>query len=113
MHVPINGQWRDPFPIAVDGCGWRRDRRDFGLPEARKIAVQAAAEVTTGDVLPEGRPPTDTAQFAQLTQETRAEEAGVSRRTQQKLDALARRRPDLLDEVRAGRKSAHAVAGPS
>ena len=44
------------------------------------------------------------------SQAARAGKAGVSRYTQQKLDRLARDRPDLLAEVRAGRLSAHRAA---
>jgi hypothetical protein len=57
----------------------------------------------------EGRP-SKTSQFGQFTQEQRATEKGIGRETQKKLDALASRRPDLLAEVRAGRKSTHRAA---
>jgi hypothetical protein len=40
----------------------------------------------------------------------RARSAGMSLRTQGKLDRLAKLRPDLLEPVRAGRLSAHAAA---
>jgi hypothetical protein len=43
-------------------------------------------------------------------QADRAVAAGISLRTQRKLDRLARERPDLLDEVRSGRLSAHGAA---
>lgn len=74
--------------------------------------VQAAAVKTTGKVLPSdgsvnqwvGKLP------AHLTQDARAEAAGVSTRTQKKLDALARRAPELLAAVREGRMTAHAAA---
>jgi hypothetical protein len=62
---------------------------------------------TTGKVLAEGRP-AKIAQIAQFDQAARANKSGTSRRTQQKLDALARKRPDLLKEVQAGEKSTHA-----
>jgi hypothetical protein len=73
--------------------------------------VMAAAQATTGEVRPEGRPrkvADETVQIAPLPE--RAAAAGISRRSQAKLDALARRDPSLLDEVRAGRLSAHAAA---
>jgi hypothetical protein len=71
---------------------------------------QEAAKATTGEVLPEGRPPKETAQIVQLAQPERAAKAGVGRMTQQKLDALAKKRPDLLEAVRAGIMSAHCAA---
>jgi hypothetical protein len=58
--------------------------------------------MTTGEMLAEGRPsqPSDeTSQIAKLSQGERAKQRGVSKRTQEKLDALARQRPDLLEEV--------------
>jgi hypothetical protein len=67
-------------------------------------AVASAAE----KVLPAHRPKKD-AKFA-ASQKQRAEESGVSVYTQRKLDRLARERPDLLAEVKAGRLSAHAAA---
>jgi hypothetical protein len=39
----------------------------------------------------------------------RAQQAGISERTQRKQDALARQRPDLLEGVRAGQKSTDAA----
>jgi hypothetical protein len=44
------------------------------------------------------------------SQKARAERNCVGVMTQIKLDALARHRPDLLEEVRSGRKSAHRAA---
>jgi hypothetical protein len=49
-------------------------------------------------------------EFANSSQAKRAATAGISRDTQRKLDRLARERPDLLAEVKAGRLSAHAAA---
>jgi len=68
-------------------------------------AVMGAAVKTTGKVLPEGRPPADrdTAKFAQLE---RAKEAGVSRYTQQKLDA-----PDIADALARGEYPSARSAG--
>jgi hypothetical protein len=72
--------------------------------------VEAAAEATTGEVLPAHRPAEESRKIAGLSQPARAEAAGISERTQRKLDRLARERPDLLAEVKAGRLSAHAAA---
>jgi hypothetical protein len=84
------------------------DGRDFSAGQAARIV--AAAERTTGEVLPSHRPAAESRQVSDLSQPARAAEAGVSERTQRKLDALAHRRPDLLDEVKAGRRSAHAAS---
>jgi hypothetical protein len=46
-----------------------------------------------------------------LTRDERAKHDGISKRTQAKLDALARRFPALHEEVKAGRMSCHAAAG--
>jgi hypothetical protein len=45
-----------------------------------------------------------------IDQGSRAKKSGVSRYTQIKLDSLTRERPDLLEEVSTGRKSAHRAA---
>jgi hypothetical protein len=66
---------------------------------------QEAAKATTGEVLPEGRPGKETSKTGTLA--GRSQSAGVSKETQRKLDALARRAPALLDEVRRGKKSTH------
>jgi hypothetical protein len=76
--------------------------------------VEAAARATIGEVLPVVGFVAERRQGAQVahprSQAARAKEGGVSRRTQQKLGALARVRPDLLEAVRAGRISAHRAA---
>jgi hypothetical protein len=72
--------------------------------------VVAAAQATTADVVPMKQGQRTDLPNLGKSQEGRAADAGVSRFTQQKLDALARRAPSLLDEVRAGRLSAHAAA---
>jgi hypothetical protein len=69
-----------------------------------------AAQATTGDVLPSGKVNQWSGNLPEQTQPARAAAAGVSVRTQRKLDRLANVRPDLLEEVRAGRLSAHAAA---
>lgn len=80
---------------------------------AARARVETAARRTTGEVLPSHRPSKDERrQIADLPtpQTDRAAAAGVSERTQRKLDALARRAPALLDRVRSGDMSAHAAA---
>jgi len=76
--------------------------------------LKQAAMATTGDVLTKSGFVPDRVEGAQIahpcSQTMRAAGSAISRRTQQHLDALARRRPDLLDEVRSGRLSAHRAA---
>jgi hypothetical protein len=74
------------------------------------LRVTAAAGTTTGEVLPSGKVNQWSGILPSQTQRARAEAAGISERTQRKLDRLARDRPDLLAEVRAGRLSAHRAA---
>lgn len=71
-----------------------------------------ASKATTGEVLPRGNPALfANRQFADLeTQPERAAAAGVSERTQRKLDRLARERPELLERVQAGLLSVHRAA---
>jgi hypothetical protein len=66
-----------------------------------------AAQATTGEVLPAHKHPDG--QFAGQTQPARAAESGVSPWQQRYLDALARRAPDLLAEVRARKMSCNAA----
>jgi hypothetical protein len=79
------------------------------------LRIEAAAGATTGEVLAAVGFVAERQKGRQIrdprSQAARAKENGVSTYTQRKLDALARKRPDLLDEVRAGRLSAHAAAG--
>jgi hypothetical protein len=70
----------------------------------------AAAQATTADVVPMKQGQRTDIGNLPKSQGRRAEAAGISERTQRNLDALARRAPALLDEVRAGRLSAHAAA---
>jgi hypothetical protein len=74
------------------------------------LRVTAAAGATTGKVLPSGKVNQWSGTLPSQTQRARAEAAGISVRTQRLLDRLAKVRPDLLDEVRAGRLSAHRAA---
>ena len=68
--------------------------------------VTRSAETTTGDeALPKHAHPDP--QFADQTQASRAQQKGISQRTQEKLDALARRAPDLMARVRAGEMTTH------
>jgi hypothetical protein len=66
--------------------------------------MQHAAQQTTGEVRPEGRPK-KLGKLPSLSQQERAKEHNISPRTQRKLDKLARLRPDLLAQVRAGELS--------
>lgn len=71
----------------------------------------AAAKATIGEVRPAHRvKDKEACNLHTSSQEERAQQAGISRRTQIKLDRLARERPDLLEEVKAGRLSAHGAA---
>ena len=78
------------------------------------LRIEAAAGATTGEVLAAVGFVAERQKGRQIrdprSQAARAKENGVSTYTQRKLDALARKRPDLLDEVRAGRLSAHRAA---
>ena len=78
----------------------------ISLPEVLTRARQAAM-ATTGDVLPAHRPKEEVAKLATSSQTERAKENNISPAQQKKLDALARRAPALLEEVRAGTKSTH------
>ena len=74
------------------------------------LRIEAAAGATTGEVLAGGKVNQWSGILPSQTQRARAEAAGISERTQRKLDRLAKVRPDLLDKVRAGRLSAHRAA---
>lgn len=75
--------------------------------------VQAAAGRTTGGGFAHGgdrRSAERSSGKLPLDRIERAASSGVGERTQRKLDALARRAPDLLEKVKAGELSAHAAA---
>jgi hypothetical protein len=74
------------------------------------LRVEAAARATTGEVLLSGKVNQWSGNSPDQTQPARARAAGISVRTQRLLDRLAKVRPDLLDEVRAGRLSAYRAA---
>jgi hypothetical protein len=77
-----------------------------------RVAAAALAE-DNGKVLPEGRPKRssdETASGKQLTQAERAGRKRISRSTQQRLDAIARKRPDLLAEIAAKRLTVREAA---
>lgn len=103
---------------ALEILNARGDTRDFKASDVAEIVAsaadrsRAAAAATTGEVLPADGSvnPGNAAQFAHHTQTAKAEQQGISRRTQQKLDAIARARPDLLEEIREGFMSVHAAA---
>ena len=83
--------------------------------KARSAADRSreAANKTTGDVLPRGgdKKSEDARSIGNLpidgSQSARAESAGISRRQQRKLDALANKAPAKLAEVQRGEKSVH------
>ncbi len=80
------------------------------------ITAHAAAQATDPDkVLPSDGSvhPGNARQFAEHKQEARAEAAGIGERTQRKLDAPARRAPDLLDKVKTGEPIARGLANAS
>lgn len=83
------------------------------MQQARK-RVQAAAVKTTGKVLPKGGDQKSEAKSTDNLsvdrQEHRAVTNGVGVVTQRKLDALARRAPELLAAVQRGEMSTHAAA---
>jgi hypothetical protein len=88
--------------------------RDGRSAMTTALRIEAAAGATTGEVLAAVGFVAERQKGRQIrdprSQAARAKENGVSTYTQRKLDALARKRPDLLDEVRAGRLSAHRAA---
>jgi hypothetical protein len=65
-----------------------------------------AAQNTTGEILPEGRPD-KLDDSSSLSQAQRAKRNGVGIDTQKKLDKLARDFPDLHEEVKADRLTVH------
>ena len=79
--------------------------------KARSTAerTRKAAEATTGEVLPSDGQihPGNASQIANHTQRARAEQSLISKRQQEKLDALKRKAPDRLAEVQRGTKSVH------
>jgi hypothetical protein len=106
---------------------WAELRRTYARFKAGEITeeqgaeeirsrVAKAAEATTGEVLPRAvglNQHTGEDRYRQIagtTQQARAKAAGISTRTQRTLDRLAKVRPDLLDEVKAGHLSAHRAA---
>ena len=69
----------------------------------------SAARATTGKVRPVGRPD----QLSNLDNKTdadRAQESGISRAKQKKLDKLAHEAPNLLKQVQAGERSCRSAA---
>lgn len=72
--------------------------------------TRAAAKATKREDGPERRGErTDLADSAKLSQSARAQQQGVSRDTQKKLDALARTAPDLFAKVQAGELKCNAA----
>jgi hypothetical protein len=101
-------------PLWVDHAAHRpKDllgMRDGGPAMTAALRIETAAGATTGQVLASGKVNQWSGNLPDQTQRARARAAGISVRTQRKLDRLARDRPDLLAEVKAGRMSAHRAA---
>lgn len=101
---PWLGKWQDLCEVyARYQKGEITQEQGAGEIQAR-VAAAALAE-DNGDVQPEGRPKKtagETASGMQLSQSERAGRKRISRSTQQRLDAIARKKPDLLQAVAAG-----------
>jgi hypothetical protein len=81
-----------------------------GREESLKNKVAQAAVNTNGKVLEAHRPGEEVPDSGTSSQRERARKNGVSRDTQQKLDALARRAPELHEKVKTGEMSCRAAA---
>lgn len=86
-----------------------RARYPFGLNDDERIKqwaararerIAGAAEETTGDIIPKHSNQYTVDRQIAYPQEARAQQNGISPRTQKKLDHLARNRPDLLEQVK-------------
>jgi hypothetical protein len=117
MVEPWMGEWRRLSEryrrYAEAGTPEERQRERDETAAEITTRIQEAAKATTGDVLPQSpgiNQYTGSGNLPGPTQSERAARSGVGTRTQRKLDHLARLRPDLLAEVRAGRKSVHRAA---
>lgn len=104
--VPIDAPYGSEERMLEVEIGKHIEQIQEDLAAAKR--VQKAALVTTGKVMSEGRP--KLGNLPSFSQRERASQNGVSPRTQRRLDAIARQRPDLLEEVRAGRLSANRAA---
>lgn len=103
-------QWGRPFDVWEQYCrtpqphglGYEPAAIDAIIRDRESATVRRgrAADATTGEVLPEGRPE-KLGNLPSFSQESRAQQAGISPRSQRKLDKLARLRPDLFERVRA------------
>ena len=94
----------------VGGACWRcKAQKAFAKASER---IQAAAVAADGEKVL-GRGGDQKSEKAasnrnlRIDQGQKASAAGIGKRTQEKLDALARKAPDLLDKVRSGQMSAH------
>jgi hypothetical protein len=99
---------RPPFGLGLhpsDLEGIVQERMDRQMHER----VQLAAQETTGTVLPQGNS-ADRHEQQQLRLHHRAKKHGISIATQNRLDHLARQRPDLLAKVQDGEMSVYAAA---
>ena len=83
------------------------ESEEAGAQAVRQRMAKAAGN-TTGEVLPEGRPK-KLPDSGSLTQRERAKENGVSRDTQQRLDRLAREKPEIHQLVAHGELSVAAA----
>lgn len=97
-----------PFVDFADFCQARPPAGLGTTPTAIEERIAKAAAETTGEVQSEGRPKLGT--VPSFSQEDRAAEHGITRRTQGRLDRLARERPDLKGEIEAGRLSVKRAA---
>jgi len=77
--------------------------------ETRDMLLTEKVQELQGQPRPKRGRPIKIAKFANLSQQQRAEQNGVSHYTQKKLDYLAGHDPDLLREVQQGTLSTHAA----
>ena len=108
-HLERTPEFIEAMLVGAEALGHKRPFSDKEAVTAAQRG-QEAAKATSKDTAPTKQGQRSDLQPAQITQVKKAEESGVSRRHQQKLDALARSRPDLLEAVRAGIMSAHCAA---
>jgi hypothetical protein len=115
--LPASPRSIRPFTTPICAAGVAVLRKD-GRPDptigqalearSRKEAVTAAAKGTTKETASAGQGErADLCNLHKSDQSDRAARNGVSRRTQIKLDRLARERPDLLQRVKAGELRCH------
>lgn len=108
-RVPPDAPYGDADAMYIATVGKRRDEivASVAAAAARERSIRAA-EQTTGETLPAHSHPD--VQFAHQKAATRAMQSGISRRSQIKLDRLARDYPALHERVKAGALSVNAAA---